>query len=92
MFEKQLQQNSLAQALSLSGAGALPGFSTNAGSTGWMQQQPGIFSAAGLGFQASAQNAANNLSYQGLNFQQLQAADASLWKAGSLFGGGGGIG
>ena len=88
-FEKTLQQQAQAQALSLSGATSLPMFSANAGATGWMQHQPGVFNAAQLGFGASAQNAQNNLAYQGLQLQQYIAADQSLWNITSLFGKGG---
>jgi hypothetical protein len=91
MFQKQLQQQSQAQAFALSGAGGLPGLTPNAalGAQNMLQFQPGVFNAAGLGFQASAANASNFMQQQALQLDQYKAADASLWNITSLFGKGG---
>jgi len=94
MFEKQLQQQSQQQALALSGAGGLSGMSPNAAMTGggFQQFQPAVMGAAGLGFQQSLANQQGFMWQAGLQQQQYEAADASLWKIADVWGQGGALG
>jgi hypothetical protein len=95
-MEEAGQKNALAQALSLSGAGALPGQAVNTSTTpgSLAMFQPAAFQAAHLGLQRSGMQGGFSLAAQQLQFMKEKEVDAALWKIGGTIGGamGGGTG